>query len=102
VEALERMISAFPADIQSSVSAQLADSFGAVVSQHLRFHEDLGVRLPHCEILRSTTGVKNLIRTGNLDQIVSAMETGASTGMWTAARYREWMDGRSDWHLPPR
>lgn len=102
VEALERMISAFPADIQNSVTAQLADSFGAVVSQHLRFNEDLGVRLPECEILRSTTGVKNLIREGNFNQIASAMETGASAGMWTIGRYREWMDGRSDWLLPPK
>lgn len=102
MEALERVISAFPADIQKSVTAQLADSFGAVVSQHLRFHEKLGVRLPECEILRSTTAVKNLIRMGNFKQIASAMETGAATGMWTSARYREWMDSWSDWHLPSR
>src|SRR5208337_3616769 len=36
-EALQRVVSAFPAEIQGSVAAQLADCLVAVISQRLRF-----------------------------------------------------------------
>jgi twitching motility protein PilT len=100
VEALQRMISAFPSEIQNSVAAQLADSLAGVVCQRLRFQEDLGIRLPECEVLRPTPAVKNFIRRGEFHQIASAIETGAEDGMWTVTRYREWMANRSDWYVP--
>src|ERR1041385_3619213 len=53
-EALQRVVSAFPAEIQSSVSSQLADCLLAGISQRLRFRSDLNIRLPECEILQST------------------------------------------------
>jgi len=100
VEALQRMISAFPSEIQNSVAAQLADSLAGVVCQRLRFRDDLGIRLPECEVLRPTAAVKNCIRRGEFQQIASAIETGAENGMWTIARYREWMAKRNDWYIP--
>lgn len=101
-EALQRMILAFPSEIQNSVAAQLADCLCAVVCQRLRFHPDLGIRLPECEILRPTHAVKNFIRRGEFHQITSVMETGADHGMWTFTRYRAWMANRKDWYVPPR
>src|SRR2546428_12936202 len=53
-EALQRVVSAFPSEIQSGVSAQLADCLCAVVSQRLRFRADLNIRVPECEILMVT------------------------------------------------
>jgi twitching motility protein PilT len=100
VEAIQRMISAFPSEIQNSVAAQLADSLAGVVCQRLRFRKDLGIRLPECEVLRPTAAVKNHIRRGEFQQIASAIETGAENGMWTFTRYREWMSSRADWYLP--
>src|SRR5262249_23667444 len=50
-EALQRLVSAFPAEIQSSVAAQLADSLIAVISQRLHFRQDLNIRVPECEVL---------------------------------------------------
>src|SRR5207253_230283 len=44
-EALQRVVSAFPAEIQSSVSSQLADCLVAVISQRLRFRADLNIRV---------------------------------------------------------
>lgn len=99
VEALERVNSAFPAEIQSSVASQLAECLIAVVCQRLRFHKELGIRLPECEILRPTEAVKNFILRGELRHIASALETGAESGMWTFTRYRTWMDARSDWYV---
>ena len=99
-DALQRIVSAFPAEEQPSVCAQLADVIVGVVTQGLRFHEQLGIRVPECEILLGTTAVRSIIRQGQFFKLVSAMETGAGQGMWTKARYRRWLDARSDWHLP--
>src|ERR1041385_4567778 len=43
VEALQRMILAFPSEIQNSVAAQLADCLIAVVSQRLHYRTDLKI-----------------------------------------------------------
>ncbi len=101
-EALQRMVSAFPSEIQNAISAQLADSLVAVISQRLRFDGDLNIRLPECEILRPTHAVKSFIRRHEFHHIMSSLETGADHGMWTFARYRAWMANRRDWFIPAK
>ena len=101
-EALQRVISAFPAEIQNSVAAQLADCLVGVIAQRLRFRADLNIRVPECEILLPTIPVKNFIRNREFFKIVSTMETGAEHGMWTFQRYRTWMEKRTNWYLPGR
>lgn len=99
-EALQRVVSAFPAEIQSSVAAQLADCMIAVISQRLRFRPELNIRVPECEILVPTHAVKNFIRTRDFFKITSSLETGAEHGMWTWQRYRSWLDSRKNWYVP--
>jgi twitching motility protein PilT len=99
-EALQRVVSAFPAEIQSSVAAQLADCIVAVISQRLRFRPDLNIRVPECEILMATHAVKNFIRTRDFFKIASSLETGADHGMWSYQRYRNWLENRTNWCLP--
>jgi len=99
-EALQRVVSAFPSEIQSSVSAQLADSLVAVVSQRLRFRPELNIRVPECEILMATHAVKNFIRNRDFFKIISAIEAGGEHGMWSFQRYRSWLDTRTNWHIP--
>ena len=99
-EALQRVVSAFPAEIQSSVASQLADCMLAVISQRLRFRPDLNIRVPECEILVPTHAVKNFIRNRDFFKITSSLETGAEHGMWTLQRYRAWLDSRKNWYLP--
>jgi twitching motility protein PilT len=99
-EALQRIVSAFPAEIQASVAGQLADVLVAVVSQRLRFRPELNIRVPECEILTATHAVKNFIRNRDFFKIVSSLETGAEHGMWSFQRYRTWLDNRSKWHVP--
>jgi len=99
-EALQRVISAFPAEIQSSVAAQVADCLLAVISQRLRFRPDLNIRVPECEVLMATHAVKNFIRTRDFFKIASSLETGAEHGMWSFQRYRTWLENRSNWSLP--
>jgi twitching motility protein PilT len=99
-EALQRVVSAFPAEIQSSVAAQLADCLVAVISQRLRFRQELNIRVPECEILLASHAVKNFIRNRDFFKIASSLETGAEHSMWTFQRYRNWLDNRSNWSIP--
>ena len=101
-EALQRVISAFPAEIQSAVSAQLADCLVAVISQRLRFRADLNIRVPECEILVATLAVRNFIRTREFFKIISAIETGAEHGMWSFPRYAKWLETRGNFFIPGR
>jgi len=99
-EALQRVASAFPAEIQNAVCAQLADCLVAVISQRLRFRPDLNIRVPECEILVPTHAVKSFIRNRDFFKIISAIETGADSGMWTFQRYAKWLEGRSNFFVP--
>ncbi|MGO8766012.1 MAG: type IV pilus twitching motility protein PilT [Limisphaerales bacterium] len=99
-EAIQRVASAFPAEIQSAVCAQLADCLVAVVSQRLRFREDLNIRVPECEILMATNAVKNFIRTREFFKIITAIETGAEHGMWASQRYAKWLASRTNFYIP--
>ena len=99
-EALQRVASAFPAEIQGAVCAQLADCLVAVISQRLRFRPDLNIRVPECEILMATHAVKNFIRNRDFFKIASAIETGADHGMWGFQRYCKWLETRTNLFVP--
>ena len=99
-EAIQRVASAFPAEIQGAVCAQLADCLVAVISQRLRFREDINIRVPECEVLMATNAVRNFIRTREFFKIVTAIETGADNGMWTFDRYARWLNGRTNFYIP--
>ena len=100
VEALQRIVSAFPAEIQSAMAAQLADCLLAAVAQRLHYRTDLKMRVPECEILTTTVPVKNHIRNREFYKILSVMEMGADQGMWTWERYRSWMEKQRQWFRP--
>lgn len=99
-EALQRVVGAFPSEIQSAVAAQLADCVTAVVAQRLKFRPELNIRVPECEIMVATHAVRNFIRNRDFFKIASAIETGAEHGMWSAQRYRNWLEARKNWHVP--
>jgi twitching motility protein PilT len=100
VEALQRIISAFPAEEQSSVGAQLGDNLIAVISQRLAWREELGIRVPELEMMLGNSAVRSIVRQGQLFKLVSAIETGGKSGMWTLDRYRRWLDAKEDWSMP--
>src|SRR6266568_3282998 len=99
-EALQRVVSAFPSEIQNSVAAQLADCLVAVIAQRLRFRPDLNIRVPECEILIPTNPVKAHIRSRDFFRIMSVLETSAEHGMWTFQRYCQWLEKRTQWFVP--
>jgi twitching motility protein PilT len=99
-EALGRVVSAFPSEIQAGICAQLADCLAGVVCLRLRYREDLKMRIPECEILVPSSGVRGTIRAGQFSRLATALEGGGQEGQWTWARYRSWVDAKTDWVAP--
>jgi twitching motility protein PilT len=99
-EALQRVVAAFPSEIQNTVAAQLADCLVAVIAQRLRFRSDLNIRVPECEVLMPSNPVKAHIRNRDFFKIISALELGAEHGMWTFQRYCNWLEKRTQWFIP--
>ena len=96
-EALQRIVLAFPAEIQAGSPAQLADCLRAVICQQLRYRADLSMVVPECEILVSSSASSSIIRQGDFGKLTSVLETSAAEGMFTLDRYRRWLEGRSRW-----
>jgi twitching motility protein PilT len=99
-EALARICMSFPAEMQSSVRAQLADCLIGVVCQRLTYQPQSQVLVPHLEILVANSGVKSHIRTGNFGQIPTSLQTGREDGMWSFERYQRWLEQKHDWVRP--
>jgi twitching motility protein PilT len=83
VGAVERMVSVFPAEEQSSVRQQLALVLRGVVAQHLLATADGAGRVPAVELMVNTPAVANLIASGRSQQLYSLIETGGRFGMCT-------------------
>ncbi|MDX1962075.1 MAG: PilT/PilU family type 4a pilus ATPase [Pirellulales bacterium] len=81
---ISRLVNAFPGDEQILVREQLSRGLRAIVSQRLQTVSGGRGRVPICEILRVTPAVANLIRTGQLHQLTSQMQTGSAEGMLIA------------------
>jgi twitching motility protein PilT len=96
-EALSRLCMSFPADLQGSVRAQLADCLVGISCQRLDYLEDHGLRVPRCEMLLPSSGAKGTIRAGNFSQIANVLQSGGDEGMWTFDRYQRWMAQMGGW-----
>jgi len=99
-EALTRMCMSFPADIQGSIRAQLADCFVGIVCQRLEFLSEFRLRVPVCEILLPSAAAKGTIRGGQFSQIANVLQTGGDVGMWNFERYQRWVGQKRDWQHP--
>jgi len=96
-EALYRIANSFPAEIQTSIRAQLADCLVAVVCQQLEFIDAEGLLAPRCEVLTASSGAKGTIRAGQFSQIANVLQSGGDSGMWTFDRYQRWLEQKRDW-----
>ena len=101
-EALSRICMSFPAEIQGSIRAQLADALVGVVCQRLEFLVALQIRVPKCEILFGSSAAKGTIRSGQMSQIANVILSGGEDQMWTLDRYQRWMEQKSEWVRPAR
>ena len=99
-EALTRICMSFPAEIQASIRAQLADCFVGLICQRLDFLSEFRLRVPVCEILLPSAASKGTIRGGQFSQIANVLQTGGEAGMWNFDRYQRWIAQKKDW-VPP-
>lgn len=99
-EAVTRMCMSFPAEIQGSIRAQLADCLVGVVCQRLEFLGSVQMRVPRCEMLFASSASRGAIRAGQFSQLATVIQAGGEDGMWTFDRYDRWIAQKTDWMLP--
>ncbi len=82
-QTIERIIDVFPPYQQQQVKLQLSDCLQAVVSQLLLPAASGKGRVLATEVMVGTSGIRNLIREAEIEQIPTLMQTGAQYGMKT-------------------
>ena len=82
IQSINRIIDVFPANQQPQVRTQLSFVLEAIISQQLLQGVD-GRRVMAAEVLLANSAVRNLIRDGKAEQIMSTMQTSANQGMVT-------------------
>jgi twitching motility protein PilT len=96
-EALTRLCMSFPAEIQGSIRAQLADCLVGVLCQRLDYLSSWRLRVPRCEVLLGSTGARGTIRAGTFSHLANVIQSSGEEGMWSFDRYGRWIEQRSDW-----
>jgi twitching motility protein PilT len=82
-QAISRILDIFPPHEQQGVRTQISLCLDAVLVQQLLPHASGTGRVLGTELMVATSGIRNLIRENNLQQLRSAIETGAKDGMHT-------------------
>lgn len=82
-QTVQRIIDVFPPHQQQQVRLQLSDCLQGVVSQLLLPRAIGEGRVLATEIMIGTSGIKNLIREQEIEQIPTLIQTGAQYGMRT-------------------
>ena len=85
--ALSRIVDMFPAEQSKFICLQLSFSLSYVLSQKLVPRQDASGRILVMEVLKNLPSIGNLIRTGNWQQVYSAMETQSREGMLTMEQH---------------
>jgi twitching motility protein PilT len=80
---VDRLIDVFPGPQQEQIRVQIASTIQGIVTQTLLPTVDGNSRVAAVEILTPDDAVRNLIRTGKVEQIYSVMQTGSNKGMQT-------------------
>jgi len=79
-QTIDRIIDIFPATQQQQIRSQLANVLIGVISQRL-IPQVGGGRIPAVELLLNNDAVGNLIREGQIHQIVNTLDTSVEEGM---------------------
>ena len=82
VNAIDRIIDAFPSNQQSQIRVQLSAVLRTVVSQQL-LPDCHGGMVPACEILHLNSAVRSMIRDNKNHQIDNVIASGSKEGMCT-------------------
>ncbi|WP_094604682.1 Twitching mobility protein [Sporomusa silvacetica DSM 10669] len=80
-QTIDRIIDVFPPYQQQQVRTQLSLTLQGIVAQQLLPRRDDSGRVAAMEVLMATPAVRNIIREGKTQQLLSVIQTGAKTGM---------------------
>jgi len=80
-QTIDRIIDVFPPYQQQQIRIQLSLTLQGIIAQQLLPRLDGSGRVAALEIMVATPAIRNLIREGKTHQIISAIQTGAKTGM---------------------
>lgn len=80
---ISRMVDVFPAHQQQQIFFQLSQVLIGVVTQQLILTRDESKRVLACEVMRVTSGIRNLIREMKTEQIYTLVQAGRKEGMVT-------------------
>lgn len=83
VKAIDRIIDIFPASQKGQIRSMMSESLEAVIAQKLLKTKDGKGRIPACEVMITTTAIRNLVREDRIYQIPSVMQSGGVEGMQT-------------------
>ncbi len=89
VQSILRTYHFFPRDRQQEIQLQLANCLRGILSLRLLPRADTTGVIPATEVLTCTDAVANMIRSGSIEQIPSAIQTGARYGMHTLSHSLE-------------
>lgn len=82
-QSINRIVDVFPAHQQPQTRSQLSFVLQAVYSQILIARASGVGRIMACEVLIATPAVRNLIREGKTEHVLSTIQTGGKFGMQT-------------------
>jgi twitching motility protein PilT len=85
-QSIDRVIDVFPSSQQEQIRVQLADSLEMVISQVLIPSVNGSRRHLACEVMVSTTAIRQHIRSGKTHQVAIEIETGIQSGMQSLDR----------------
>ena len=80
VNAIDRIVDAFPSTQQTQIRVQLASVLQTVVAQQL-LPDCQGGQIPACEIMQATAAVRSLIRDNKNHQLPAVIASGGKDGM---------------------
>jgi twitching motility protein PilT len=83
IQTANRIVDTYPQAQQTLARSQLSFILNAILAQGLMRRRDAPGRVMAMEFLVATPAVRNLIRTGEIQQLYSCMESGAAEGMTT-------------------
>jgi twitching motility protein PilT len=86
-QTLERIVSLYPQAQKSQAQERLADAIVAILAQDLVNRIDRVGRAAVFELLITNPGIRNIVRQGNMNQLRTALQSGAREGMITMDTY---------------
>ncbi len=93
-EALQRILSSFPAEIRDHTANQLAQVLQVVVCQSLTFIPKFEELAAICELFFTSVAARTKIRNGDLISLPDTYFAGTEIGCLGRDKYKQWLEAR--------